>query len=98
MKSDSPKRCSGHIREKRIEKTARLVACSILGVGMIGTLALSVSATNEVVQTDAAPVSGEAIQPYYMTEEYAEMKRQEQAEAKKETIQTGHSRSKVRAG
>lgn len=84
MKSDSPKRCSGHIREKRIERAARLAVCSILLAGMIGTLAISVLVTNEVVQTDAAPVSGEAIQPYYMTEEYAEMKRREQAESKKE--------------
>ena len=46
-------------------------------------LCLSTSAASDMVEADASPVP-ERITPYYMTEEYAEMKRQEQIEAEAE--------------
>lgn len=80
LKGDIPKRCLRRISGKPTGRIGRFAACSIL-TGVVAVSVISIGTGTD----EAAPAQEtEAITPYYMTQEYQDMKRQEQEEAQAE--------------
>lgn len=80
LKGDIPKRCLRRISGRLTGRVGRFAAFSILtGTVIASTIAIG-SGTDEAAPSQAV----DEIIPYYMTQEYQDMKRQEQEEANAE--------------
>ena len=82
MKSDTRRQSSRSTRGRLTENILRYAALSILTTSVVGTIVIAAPASSDMMVAygdEAATYT-----PYYMTEEYQEMKRQEQIEAERE--------------
>lgn len=84
MSGDLPKRYSTHTKGKRTGRTGRFAAFSILTATVVASTIAALSGVDEAAQMTATVEAEATTVPYYMTEEYQEMKRQEEEQAKAE--------------